>query len=34
MNFLKSQIGSYVAVNGGTESSQISSKRSPFVFQR
>jgi len=34
MNFLKRQSGSCVAVNGGTESSQISTKRSSFVFQR
>jgi len=34
MNFLKLQSGSCVTVNGGTESSQISSKRSSFVFWR
>jgi len=34
MNFLKSQSGSCVAVNGGTERTQVSSKRSSFVFWR
>jgi len=32
--FMKHQSGSCVAVNDGTESSQISSKRSSFVFWR
>jgi len=31
---IKRQSGSCVTVNGGTESSQISSKRSSFVFWR
>jgi len=34
MNFLVCQSGSCVAVNGGTEISQILPKRSSFVFQR
>jgi len=34
MNFLKRQSGSCVAFNGGKESSQISLKRSSFVFKR
>jgi len=34
MNFLKRKIVSCVAVNGGTESSQIQSKISSFVFLR
>jgi len=34
MEFLKHQSGVYIAVNGGTESAQISSKWSSFVFRR
>jgi len=34
MNFLKRQSGSCVAANGGTETFQIASKRSSFVFRR
>jgi len=34
MNNLKPQSVSSVAVKGGTETSQISSKRSSFVFRR
>jgi len=33
MNFFKHQSGSCVAVNGGTEITPISLKRSLFVFQ-
>jgi len=34
MNLLKRQSGSCVAVNGGTEISQISLKGSSFAFRR